>query len=134
VIYALIDPRDERVRYVGESKSPRQRFGLHCAQPQRSTRAWMRDLRRHGLRPILRVLDGPETEHQWIERLRPDLNVAPGNGAPTRGDHDSPPTSIKFSPAELRAIKKRAKEKGLPTLSAAVREACAKWLAEPAAP
>lgn len=58
-IYLLIDPRSREVRYVGKTvQRPEVRLkdhltnraGCHCA-------CWVRSLRRHGLKPLMRVVD-----------------------------------------------------------------------------
>jgi len=66
-IYALVDPRDNKVRYVGQTtRAPQTRFlehlngGLNC-NPSDATRKdrWIGQLGRLNLRPIMRVLEQP---------------------------------------------------------------------------
>jgi len=83
-IYGLIDPRDNRVRYVGKADCPRKRFRQHKKEGDiNSAKAnWLFDLRVLRLPPKLKILaciphEGwTRTERNWIERYRveyPDL-------------------------------------------------------------
>lgn len=77
-IYALFDPRDERVRYVGQSVNPERR--LEQYQEKRShgntrLRLWLIELANHNLTPLLRVVETcPDTqtadlqERHWIRK------------------------------------------------------------------
>lgn len=78
-IYALTDPRDGRVRYVGKARDPAYRLRQHelgseCAEHHRGR--WLALLRRSGLRPGMIVLEAVgatewrEAEARWILQLR----------------------------------------------------------------
>src|SRR5580692_2736393 len=58
-IYALVDPRDSRVRYVGvTSRTLADRLRFHLEKPTNArTRAWFSDLARAGLRPYISLLE-----------------------------------------------------------------------------
>jgi hypothetical protein len=43
-------------------------------------RLWLAELSLSDLKPTLRVLSEDGTEADWIERLKPDLNVRDGDG------------------------------------------------------
>jgi excisionase family DNA binding protein len=92
-IYALIDPRDKTVRYVGMSKDADKRFYGHLKNNYGSVKEgrWVAQLRKEMLSPILEILEtidacnrsfhiACEREHYWIremERLgHPLLNVS----------------------------------------------------------
>lgn len=75
-IYALADPRDQAIRYIGQSNLPERRYKQHChaldcwnswhyehgrAEPV-NVAAWITDLRRDGLVPDLRVLQIVESK------------------------------------------------------------------------
>ena len=70
-IYALIDPRDQRVRYVGQSVDPERRLAHHLTR-YTSIRVWTwtSKLRKLGLRPIVarlaQVVPGARADH--VER------------------------------------------------------------------
>jgi hypothetical protein len=79
-IYALIDPRDDAVRYVGRTDFPKQRFACHRSSMRGGNdrgsqvrAAWVRGLRRRGLFPEIRVLercrarDAARREAHWID-------------------------------------------------------------------
>ncbi len=55
-IYALIDPRDSKVRYIGSSVNPKGRFDSHMASPSRALRPWLEELASCGLQPRLITL------------------------------------------------------------------------------
>lgn len=80
-IYALIDPRDSLVRYVGVTGAPlAERLAEHAIEARGSdTRKarWLRDLSSYGLTPSIVVLAGPmptseayAAEHAIIRTLK----------------------------------------------------------------
>lgn len=88
ICYSLSDPRTAVVRYVGRSINPDGRFKDHLGAPHSKRLAeWFADLSDNDLKPVMTILEG-RTEREWIEGLRPDLNVAKGDSEenPTRKD------------------------------------------------
>jgi len=77
-IYALVDPRDSTVRYVGMSRVPNQRFDQHCDPSRANYRArpWISELIGAGLAPRMVVLScvahkrWEEAERAWIRYFR----------------------------------------------------------------
>lgn len=78
VIYALIDPTDHRVCYVGQTRNPSIRLAQHLSE--RSHRggkgAWLRSLEEKGHRPIMQILETAKNkeaalarEQVWIRRF-----------------------------------------------------------------
>jgi hypothetical protein len=75
-IYALIDPRTLQIRYIGQSVTPYARRTQHCASALKETgrkAAWLNELRKNALRPVVCVLetvphgeDSEEAEVRWI--------------------------------------------------------------------
>ena len=57
-VYALVDPRDGEVRYIGSSKTPRSRARAHGYQSGSIpvVRNWVVGLRALGMRPVLKIL------------------------------------------------------------------------------
>lgn len=98
LIYGLIDPRTNCLRYVGQSKRLRKRFWRHChpLPDDRSHRGcWLRGLQKAGLEPQLIVLEETASPDEaavfeafWIASLRAagvDLvNTTDGECAPSR--------------------------------------------------
>lgn len=92
VIYALVDPRDETVRYVGVTiGSLEARLDRHVRRPTNDrVRAWLGEI---GVRPHVRALHSPrdrweDAERGWIAwfRARGDLlNADPGGICRTSG-------------------------------------------------
>lgn len=55
-IYILVDPRDRRVRYVGQTCDPVARLRSHVSPSSEATpekHAWVDSLRRDGMAPIM---------------------------------------------------------------------------------
>lgn len=77
-IYALVDPRNGAVRYVGQTMNIESRLQGHLCDRNRTTAkgAWIRELCSHGLRPRLVELAivpahlAAQEEVRWIERWR----------------------------------------------------------------
>lgn len=80
VIYAMVDPRDKSVRYIGFSQNLRLRYEAHRDEiwPGRIKDNWILELKALKLRPIMKIIeDGIEDEKQarirenyWIEFYR----------------------------------------------------------------
>ena len=101
-IYALCDPRDGRVRYVGKSNNPEHRL-LHHVKPSSPSHLplirWVNKLRGLGMRPVVRRImaiprDGwQEWERHWIQAFRwageDLLNITDGGdgGGTNKGQH-----------------------------------------------
>lgn len=77
-IYALLDPRDRQVRYVGMTKNPAQRMARHLVEARRKGRTkrleWVRSLVIAGVEPemieVERTSDWHEAEQFWIAYFR----------------------------------------------------------------
>lgn len=67
-IYVLIDPRDEKVRYVGKANDVSQRYRAHLNRTRKHQihkANWIKQLRGEGLKPRIEVIDVvPITE--WV--------------------------------------------------------------------
>src|SRR5579864_211791 len=59
-IYALVDPRDSKTRYIGQTCNPKRRFHDHCSdlrkQARRPFKAWLAELKGAGLKPVMVVM------------------------------------------------------------------------------
>lgn len=67
-IYILIDPRDNKVRYVGKANNVSQRYKAHLnrARKHQIHKAnWIKQLKENNLKPILEVVDIVLIE-EWI--------------------------------------------------------------------
>ena len=72
-VYALVDPRNNMIRYVGISTDPWQRLNSHMGgqtgTPEMT--AWTQELKARGLKPIIQDLEVcqhnlQEAEQRWI--------------------------------------------------------------------
>lgn len=81
-VYALADPSDGRIFYVGKSADPVARYRMHLSRYAASQIiAWVRLLKVSGLEPELRLLrilpdlkSAGIAEQELIRELRPRLN------------------------------------------------------------
>ncbi len=76
-VYLLIDPRDGRPRYVGQTENPARRLEQHRRGEAMRTRAWSRVLRELGVSPIMRIVAevrdrkaSRQLERRWIFACR----------------------------------------------------------------
>ncbi len=75
VIYALEDPRDGELRYIGFTSAPGRRFREHVHEALRTKIKnhrydWIRSLLRDGLSPVGRVIvECPKEEAPLLERI-----------------------------------------------------------------
>lgn len=89
-IYGLVDPRDNRVRYIGKSIEPSKRLVSHLTDKTSNPfkAAWIDELKIKGLKPTIKIIDKCE-EYSWCARerfwiaeyrkLEPDLlNISDG--------------------------------------------------------
>jgi predicted GIY-YIG superfamily endonuclease len=69
LIYALVDPKDHTVRYVGQTTDLQTRFYAHCNQKENFREAaWISRLGNEGLRPAMVVLTKCKTQEDVDER------------------------------------------------------------------
>lgn len=78
VVYGLVDPRSNRVRYVGLTRTPIERFNAHAAKPKTLVHPrdqWIQELLDEGQEPLM-ILFGiyempraREIERNFIELL-----------------------------------------------------------------
>ncbi len=69
-IYALIDPRNESVRYIGKSDNPTRRIKGHLRDVRDNLKchrvSWIKELMLNGLMPKVKILFTPKKEN-WQE-------------------------------------------------------------------
>lgn len=93
LVYGLVDPRDNTVRYIGQTTTPENRFNLHYASPVNDKMAeWFKDVMdatggKVWMRSIARASfeDAGQAERYWIAFYRSVgilLNVNDGGEAP----------------------------------------------------
>jgi hypothetical protein len=83
-IYALIDPRDKRIRYIGIAVDVKIRYRAHLRDNYQSPKAnWIKSLASKGLKPKLKILEvtiDRNRELFWIKKYGRDnlLNLTDG--------------------------------------------------------
>ncbi len=80
IIYILIDPETNEVRYVGKTTNLKKRLNRHLNESKKSTsshkKAWIKGLLKKGLEPQIQIIDevkGDEWrfwEKYWIEQMK----------------------------------------------------------------
>jgi len=64
-IYALIDPRNGQVRYIGKANDPKQRKYCHINEKTTTRKAnWIKNLKTNGYLPVLEIIDKVKKE-EW---------------------------------------------------------------------
>lgn len=68
-IYALIDPRDNAIRYIGITVNPDERLKQHIwGDMNIRKREWISELNQSDLAPIMQTIETAETEGTALER------------------------------------------------------------------
>lgn len=69
-VYALVDPRDETVHYIGVSKNPARRFveHLHPRQRNKAKQEWIQELLASQILPKLAILEDVSADCNIYER------------------------------------------------------------------
>lgn len=77
LIYTLIDPRDNQIRYVGKTtQTLERRFNCHLYDNSKCKKtSWVKSLKLQGLQPIIKQIDSVEDnwefwENYWICNLK----------------------------------------------------------------
>lgn len=81
-IYALLDPRDQRLRYIGKANNSAKRLASHIRDSRRRNTpvlCWIRSLCAQGLVPIVKVLITVEYD-RWKEYEVASIQIARRNG------------------------------------------------------
>lgn len=105
-IYALLDPVDGSVRYIGKARDSAKRFAGHLREVRRRSPLydWVGKLRASGLVPVLAVLETC-SEANWKERER--FHIADGRARGLRLLNLADGGDQPFCPPEVRAANGR---------------------------
>lgn len=126
-IYALTDPRDGVVRYVGKTYNAKKRLLAHISEAARSRRvnkkcSWIKELLLQGGSPTMSVLETgagagwQEAEKRWIKNFLDAgvrlTNATDGGEAPMTGRKHTPEALAKMSASHLgRRLSEAAKQR-----------------------
>lgn len=82
-IYALLDPRDEHIRYIGKTKDLPRRLSQHLSHIKREQHTykarWIAELQHENREPIARIIE-ETTSSNWRERERYWIEFFRSNG------------------------------------------------------
>lgn len=95
-IYALLDPRTAKIRYIGKTNNINRRYSQHLRartdQKMTPVKAWIQSLIKQGLKPNMMVIDSCDEsrwanlEREYIKRFRDEgydiLNISDGGNQP----------------------------------------------------
>jgi hypothetical protein len=109
VVYALVDPRDRQIRYIGyTSLSPQERLNQHIKQARLNrgklsyhAMNWLNSLADQGLRPEMFPLDSFVAD-RWQERERHWINVYRQLGCNLTNTQPGGEGGPKWSPSPLK--------------------------------
>lgn len=94
-IYGLIDPRDNRIKYIGQTVDLERRYKEHCAMYGETAKdVWIAEMAALGLKPglvHLETVDGTEAnfrEQWWIELLKVTGSEMVNTGKPAAVEYD----------------------------------------------
>lgn len=94
-LYGLIDPRDNRIKYVGQTVNLDRRYKEHCAIHGSTAKdVWISELAGLDLKPILvhlETVSGAEANHReawWIELLKVAGSNLTNTGKPVAVEYD----------------------------------------------
>lgn len=119
-IYGLFDPRNYRLKYIGQAVSPKNRLARHILHARKGVRSykdnWIRGLLKHGLEPSLEILEEcikdncNDIEKVWIKDckaigIKLTNMTKGGNGGDTRkGAPQTEETKRKMSLSKMGNI------------------------------
>jgi len=113
-IYALRDPRDWAIRYIGKTENVVQRVRLHMAEARKGGTThksrWLRLLMRQGLKPLVGILEIVPAGESWPEAERRHIAEHKARGARlvNRTDGgDAAPDSARTPEALAKAVATR---------------------------
>jgi hypothetical protein len=70
-IYALCDPRNGQIRYIGKANNIGQRYATHLREKSKCHRSvWIQSLLAMGIKPELTIIENVEADATWQDRER----------------------------------------------------------------
>lgn len=76
-IYSLTDPITNKIRYIGKTVNPNQRYSGHLSnskQRKTYTNCWIYSLIKKGLKPIMNIIEECD-DSNWIEREQYHISI-----------------------------------------------------------
>jgi hypothetical protein len=103
-IYALVDPRDNTPRYVGLTDCPPFRLREHIRNLDggKEKRAWVRELRQHGLVPSMEVLETTPTLESALQSEKHWTSYYLALGMPLTNIQNTPYGDRVISPPSIQ--------------------------------
>lgn len=119
-IYALKDPRNNEVKYIGKTKNLEQRLKAHLGCRLRSKKtSWIKSLKSLGLEPVMEIVEMTENPNErevfWIDfynKKTPLLNMTVGGTGGTT--HCGKPRRVKNELGQIfNSIKMASESTGI---------------------
>lgn len=105
-IYTLVDPRTDEVRYVGRTRSPRNRLSCHTLEHDLTGKySWCRELDAIGLKPRMDIVEitysevAPFREFYWTLRFHKQGARLFNRQAQLKGEYSSKSTTYRMGTA-----------------------------------
>jgi predicted GIY-YIG superfamily endonuclease len=129
-VYGLVDPRNEKTRYVGCTDNPHRRFRQHLRdfKSNKYKAIWVLSLLRSGLEPKISILSKHRTEINAIKKEKFFIKKLHKQLTNLHSKTDSVYVSFRIPPSLLRRIHRKVKIVGNgATLSSVVRDIFQKY-------
>lgn len=106
VIYALVDPLTEEMRYIGKSTRPHERLVNHCNDRSSCHRThWIQSVVAEGQRPIIHVLEVVDDGNSWQDAERGWIAYGHSQGWPLTNGTDGGDGVVNLSPESRERIR-----------------------------
>ncbi len=111
-VYALVDPRDDVTRYVGITVDPPTRLRDHIGgvSANDAKDRWVAELKRLGLKPVMRILEEDVSSELVAERERYWMWTFLDAGHPLTNIHIHPHQSFEIRRTGWVSIKEAARQ------------------------